>query len=46
MYTVETVESLQSYGRRLQSERAHVSPSFAPRRGTVRSLVRRVRRAG
>ncbi|MBK5307633.1 MAG: hypothetical protein JJD92_13160 [Frankiaceae bacterium] len=45
MYNVETLESLQSYGRRLQSERAHVSAARSARRGTVRSLVRRVRRS-
>ncbi|MCW2571095.1 MAG: hypothetical protein JWO88_1153 [Frankiales bacterium] len=44
MYTVETVESLQSYGRRLRSDRAQFSSSLTPRRSTVRDLVRRVRR--
>ena len=44
MYTVETVESLHSYARRVHSERVHASSALAPRRSTVRTLVRRVRR--
>jgi hypothetical protein len=46
MYTVETVESLHSYADRLYRDRAQFSVAPAPRRGTVRQLVRRVRRSG
>ena len=47
MYTVETVESLQSYADRLHRDRAQFSASHGPRRATsVRQLVRRVRRSG
>jgi hypothetical protein len=45
MYSIETVESLQSYGRRLQADRAQFSTGHSPRRAAVRQLVRRVRRA-
>jgi hypothetical protein len=48
MYNLETVESLHSYGRRLQSDRAQFSATLAGdatlRRSAVRELVRRVRR--
>ena len=45
MYTVETVESLHSYADRLHRERAQFSASHPAPRGTVRNLVRRVRRS-
>jgi hypothetical protein len=45
MYNIETVESLHSYAGRLQRERAQFSASVTPRRSTVRSIVRRVRRS-
>ncbi|MCU1592592.1 MAG: hypothetical protein JWP11_3848 [Frankiales bacterium] len=45
MYNIETVESLHAYAGRLHRERAQFSSSLAPRRSTVRDLVRRVRRS-
>jgi hypothetical protein len=46
MLNLETIESLQAYGQRLHSDKARFSAHGAPRRGTVRELVRRVRRTG
>jgi hypothetical protein len=46
MYTVETVESLHAYADRLYRDRAQFSASHPARRGSVRELVRRVRRSG
>jgi hypothetical protein len=45
MYTVETVESLHAYADRLHRDRIRSAAAFAPRRTTVRGLVRRVRRS-
>jgi hypothetical protein len=45
MYNLETVESLHAYGRRLQSDGAQFAVGVTPRRGTLRQLVRRVRRS-
>jgi hypothetical protein len=44
MYTVETVESLHAYADRLHRDRIR-SAAVAPRRATVRGLVRRVLRS-
>jgi hypothetical protein len=46
MYNVETIESLHAYADRLHRDRARSASAFAPRRATVRDLVRRVRRSG
>jgi hypothetical protein len=46
MYTVETIESLHAYADRLHRDRAQFSASHTQRRGTVRELIRRVRRSG
>ena len=45
MNNLETIESLQAYADRIRHDRAQFSASHAPRRGTVRNLVRRVRRS-
>jgi hypothetical protein len=44
MYTVETVESLHAYAGRLHRERLAAAALPNSRRGSMRELVRRVRR--
>jgi hypothetical protein len=46
MIALETVESLNAYTDRLHRDRVRFSRPPAPRRATVRELVRRVRRSG
>lgn len=43
MYNIETVESLHAYADRLHQDAARLNA--APRRTTMRQLVRRVRRS-
>jgi hypothetical protein len=45
MNNLETIESLHAYADRIRQDRAQFATHHAPRRGTVRELVRRVRRS-